>query len=87
MAQSARQALGVRGEELAVAELRRQGMEVLERNWRCRAGELDVVARDGDALVAVEVKTRRTGAMESPTQAVSPDKCRRVGRVAAAWLV
>ena len=51
--------LGRYGEDLAVRYLRERGMEVLERNWRCEHGEVDVVARDGDCLVICEVKTRR----------------------------
>ena len=52
-----RQALGAWGEDLAVAHLEAAGYDVLARNWRCREGELDIVARGGDALVFVEVKT------------------------------
>lgn len=57
----ARQALGRYGEELAARRLTESGMTVIVRNWRCRAGEIDIVARDGDALVVCEVKTRREG--------------------------
>ena len=49
---------GCRGEELAARELQRRGYEILERRWRCRLGEIDIVARDGETLVVVEVKTR-----------------------------
>ena len=50
-------------------------MTVLARNWRCgRAGEIDIVARDGDALVVCEVKTRRAGGFEHPMAAVTPDE-------------
>ncbi|MGW2993823.1 YraN family protein, partial [Streptomyces sp. NPDC001193] len=57
----ARQALGRYGEELAARRLAEAGMTVIARNWRCRSGEIDIVARDGDALVVCEVKTRRAG--------------------------
>ena len=52
-------AVGAYGERVAEAHLRAQGMVILDRNWRCTAGELDIVARDGDVLVFCEVKTRR----------------------------
>lgn len=58
---NARRALGRYGEDLAVRRLTEAGMTVLARNWRCREGEIDVVALDGDALVVCEVKARRTG--------------------------
>ncbi|MCX6433759.1 MAG: YraN family protein, partial [Actinobacteria bacterium] len=53
----AKDALGRYGEDLAVEHLRRQGLTILARNWRCPTGELDVIARDGSALVICEVKT------------------------------
>ncbi|MCM2411409.1 YraN family protein [Streptomyces sp. RKAG290] len=62
------------------------GMSVLERNWRCRAGEIDIVALDGDALVICEVKTRRAGAFEHPMAAVTPAKADRLRRLAEIWL-
>lgn len=63
---NARGALGRYGEDLAARLLTDAGMSVLERNWRCRAGEIDIVAMDGDALVVCEVKTRRVGDFEHP---------------------
>ena len=82
-----RQHLGRVGERLAREHLERLGYRVLERNYRTRFGELDLVVCDDAHLVFVEVKTRRAGALESSLQAVSPDKRRRVRRMAAAWLV
>jgi putative endonuclease len=82
----AKDALGRYGEELAVAHLRAQGLQVLERNWRCRLGEIDVVAVDGDCLVVCEVKTRRSLAAGSPLEAVTPAKLGRLRRLTAAWL-
>ena len=81
-----RQALGRWGEDLAVRHLQAQGLEVLDRNWRCRDGELDVVARDGGALVFVEVKARSGLGYGEPAEAVSPAKARRIRVLAAQWL-
>ncbi|GAA1822941.1 YraN family protein [Microlunatus capsulatus] len=90
MAQSARQALGVRGEELAVAELRRQGMEVVERNWRCRLGEIDVVATETVAgrttVVFCEVKCRSGLGFGDPLEAITWAKLRRLRTLAAEWM-
>jgi putative endonuclease len=61
-------------------------MEILDRNWRCRDGEIDIVARDVDALVFCEVKTRRTTNYGTPAEAVGAGKTRRLRRLAAAWL-
>jgi putative endonuclease len=82
----AKDALGRYGEDLAVDHLRRQGLTILDRNWRCAAGELDVVARDGSALVICEVKTRRSTAFGSPAEAVGPRKLRRLRELALHWL-
>jgi putative endonuclease len=59
---------------------------VLDRNWRASQGELDLVALDGDELVVVEVKTRRSVAYGHPAEAVTPRKLARVRRLAAEWL-
>ena len=82
----ARTALGRYGEEVAVRHLIASGMTVLERNWRCELGEIDVVARTGDVLVVVEVKTRATETFGSPAEAVTPRKAFRLRRLAARWL-
>jgi putative endonuclease len=82
----AKDALGRYGEELAVAHLQAQGLQVLERNWRCRLGEIDVVAVDGDCLVVCEVKTRRSVRAGSPFEAVTPAKLGRLRKLTAAWL-
>ncbi|MEV4949218.1 YraN family protein [Streptomyces sp. NPDC053755] len=84
---NATKALGRYGEELAVRRLTETGMTVLARNWRCgRAGEIDIVARDGDTVVICEVKTRRDGTYEHPMAAVTPAKADRLKRLAACWL-
>jgi len=82
-------ALGRYGEDVAARRLREAGMVILERNWRCPDGELDLVARDGDALVVCEVKTRRAGkggAFEDPMAAVPAAKAARLRRLSARWL-
>ncbi|GAB3965791.1 YraN family protein [Streptomyces sparsus] len=81
-----REALGRYGEDLAARRLRQRGMAILERNWRCRDGELDIVARHADALVICEVKTRRPGPYGCPAAAVTPRKAARLRRLAARWL-
>jgi putative endonuclease len=81
-----RKQLGERGEEAAAAFLARTGMTVVERNWRCPAGEIDIVALDGDTIVLVEVKTRRTVRKGSPEEAVTPAKQRRYAKLAASYL-
>ncbi|MET7697921.1 YraN family protein [Streptomyces sp. NPDC005485] len=84
---NARGALGKYGEDLAARRLVEAGMTVVQRNWRCgRTGEIDIVARDGDALVMCEVKTRRSGAFEHPMAAVTPAKAGRLRDLAQRWL-
>ncbi len=74
------------GEDLAAAHLIAQGLIVLDRNWRCEVGEVDIVARDGDALVICEVKTRSSRRFGSPLEAVTPAKAARLRRLAACWV-
>lgn len=76
------------GEDLAVAYLEAQGFQVLDRNWYGPSGELDVVAYDPDhdAVVGVEVKTRRGRAYGVPAEAVTPQKVRRLRALLAQWL-
>ncbi|OEU91459.1 hypothetical protein AN216_24985 [Streptomyces oceani] len=71
---------------MAARKLRAVGMAVLERNWRCADGEVDIIARDRDALVICEVKTRRAGGYEHPMAAVTPAKAARLRRLASRWL-
>lgn len=80
------QQLGAFGEDLAAEFLASIGMTVLERNWRCRYGELDLIARDGAVLVFVEVKTRTGLGYGSPAEAVTPAKADRIRRLAGLWL-
>jgi len=78
--------LGSRGEHIAAAYLTDAGLRVLDRNWRCREGELDIVARDGDTLVFCEVKTRRGTGFGVPVEAVTRVKQRRLRTLAQRWL-
>jgi putative endonuclease len=78
--------LGARGEQIAAAYLTDSGLRLLDRNWRCREGELDIVAREGDALVFCEVKTRRAIGYGHPVEAVTPAKQRRLRTLAHRWL-
>ncbi|MFF2504733.1 YraN family protein [Streptomyces sp. NPDC058067] len=90
-ASKARNALGRYGEELAARRLAESGMTVIERNWRAgRTGEIDIVAREGDALIVCEVKTRRAtgpaGTYEHPMAAVTPVKAQRLRDLAQRWV-
>ncbi len=81
--------LGALGEQLAVDHLTGQGWAILARNWRCRYGELDVIAADPmtRTVVFVEVKTRSGEGFGGLAYAVPPEKVRRLRRLAGAWLV
>ena len=81
-----RAALGAFGEEVAAQHLKTQGMAILDRNWRCDIGEIDLVARDGAVLVVCEVKTRRGLGFGTPADAVTWDKLSRLRRLAVRWL-
>jgi putative endonuclease len=85
-----KQQLGVRGEDLACAELERLGMRVLERNWRCRLGEIDIVAREagptGLTLVFCEVKCRSWLGFGHPLEAITFSKMRTLRQLAAIWM-
>lgn len=79
--------LGALGEQLAVEHLTSLGLRILARNWRCRYGELDIVAADADrTVVFVEVKTRSGDGFGGLPEAVTPVKVRRLRRLAGLWL-
>lgn len=83
---AARHAMGAHGEAVARRHVEGQGLVVLDRNWRCEHGEVDLVLRDGDALVVCEVKTRSADQpCGSPHEAVTPEKLQRLQRLAEAW--
>ncbi len=82
---AAKDVLGRRGERLAERFLTDAGLLILDRNWRCPQGEIDLVARDGDELVFIEVKTRTSTAFGHPLEAITARKLARLRRLAAAW--
>lgn len=82
----AKDGLGVYGENVAAAHLVAAGLRILDRNWRCDIGEIDIVARDGDTLVVCEVKTRSSDRFGVPLEGVTPRKAARLRRLAARWL-
>jgi putative endonuclease len=79
-------AVGAYGERLAARYLTESGMQILDRNWRCDQGEIDIVAIDDTCLVIVEVKTRRSLVFGSPVEAVTAVKAARLRRLAGCWL-
>jgi len=82
-----RNEIGAHGEQLAVEHLHGLGLRIVARNWRCRYGELDVIAAEGaNTLVFVEVKTRTGDCFGGVAEAVTPQKVRRKRRRAGLWL-
>jgi putative endonuclease len=81
-----RRALGRAGEDAACAFLMDDGFEIVERNWRVRAGEIDVVARRGALTVFAEVKARTSTEFGEPEESVTPQKARRIRALAAQYL-
>lgn len=82
---AAKDELGKRGERIAERFLEDAGLTILDRNWRCTIGELDLVALDGDETVFVEVKTRSGQAYGHPFEALTPAKLARLRRLGHAW--
>jgi len=82
----ARVKLGRRGEDLAAAELVRHGYDIVTRNWRCQVGEVDIVARRGDAWAFFEVRTRRGREFGTPEESLTPGKQQRMADVALTYL-
>src|SRR3954465_14853443 len=82
---AAKDALGRRGEAIAAEHRVAAGMSIVDRNWRCPQGEIDLVLRDGDEVVFVEVKTRSSVAFGHPLEAITAAKLARLRRLAGAW--
>jgi putative endonuclease len=83
---NANQRVGRFGEWLAAEHLVDSGMQLVARNWRCRLGEIDIIAQDGDTIVFCEVKTRRGTRYGTPAAAVVQAKQQRLRRLAAEWM-
>lgn len=83
----AKDGVGQYGERVAARHLEAAGWQVLERNWRCPDGEIDIIAADGAVLVFCEVKTRSSTAYGEPSEAVGRVKAQRIRRLAAIWLL
>jgi putative endonuclease len=81
-----RRELGQLGEDAAADYLERQGYVILARNWRCPAGEIDLVTQDAEALVFVEVRARRGDRFGTPEESVTPDKQARLLELAQTYL-
>jgi putative endonuclease len=86
MSTDRRQTLGILGENLACAELTARGYEILDRRYRTRFGEIDIIARDGPTIVFVEVKARLTGEFGGAAAAVTGWKQRRIANMAVDYL-
>ena len=78
---------GSGGEELALTHLQKRGYVILDRNYRCRYGEIDLVAKDGSTIVFVEVKSRRSTAFGSPEEAVGTVKQKKLSTAALCYLM
>ena len=81
-----RRQLGRRGEDIAARHLQEQGYEILTRNWRCEWGEVDIIAREGETLAFVEVRTRRGDRFGTPEESITPDKRAHLVAVAQTYL-
>jgi len=86
VARRATRPLGQRGEEVAARFLRRRGVTILERNFRSRLGEIDLIGRDGATVVFIEVKARQAGGGDPPQAAVDARKRTRLARLALGYL-
>ena len=82
----AKQRTGQLGERLAAEKLTGQGYEILERNYRCTAGEMDIIARDGECYAFVEVRARRGRSCGTPEESITQPKQRRLIEVAESYL-
>jgi len=86
MAQTTKQAAGNRGEDDALAHLARHGLQLVERNFRCKPGEIDLIMRDGDSLVFVEVRQRASASHGGAAASITPAKQKRLVRAAQLYL-
>lgn len=79
--------LGDRGEDYTARYLEKQGFHIVEKNWHSRYGEIDIIAQNGEWLLFVEVKTRRSGSMVSGEQAITPQKQKKLQMTAECYLL
>jgi len=84
---NSRMRLGRQGEEIAAQYLRNKGYDIVERNFRAERGEIDIIARDRETLVFVEVKSARSRTFGNPEDRVDLRKQRQIGKVASAYLL
>ena len=77
---------GKRGEDIAVAYLKNRGYRIIERNYKCLFGEIDIVAKDGDTVVFVEVKSRKSEKFGDPQSAVGREKQKKISRISLTYL-
>lgn len=86
LANDGRRQTGESGESIAVKSLKKNGYKIIEQNYRCKLGEIDIIARDGRVLAFIEVKARRTDEFGGPKWAVTPRKQRKISMVALKYL-
>lgn len=82
-----RKILGDKGEKIACRELKKRGYKILKKNYRNKLGEIDIVAKDGDVLVFIEVKTRSSDEYGTAAEAVDVSKQKRIRKIAASFLL
>ncbi len=80
------QQFGEKGETLAVKQLKKEGYKILERNYRTRLGEIDIIAEDGEVITFIEVKSRKSESYGTPQHAVTPIKQKKISMVALSYL-
>ncbi len=83
---NARKKLGAWGEEVAKTQLEANGFKIINQNWRCRLGEIDIIAEKDKAVSFVEVKTRRGRSAGSPEEAITPRKAQKLIQLALTWI-
>ncbi|WP_083940028.1 YraN family protein [Desulfoscipio gibsoniae] len=81
-----RRRLGIRGENIAAEYLKRKGLQIIERNFKCRLGEIDIIAREGNYLVFVEVRTRSSASCGLPQESITAAKIKKLRRLAQVYL-